>query len=132
MTLSQFDEDLERGNLGERLFQEKYPSAVKAKGYHPDWDFTYNGNTFEVKTDYRTVVTGNIFLEQECFFETKADYFFFVVANGKEVVGTYMVKTWVLDNIVNDNEYTVKENGVTGNTKGWLIPESIISEVSEL
>ena len=137
-----FNEDLEIGIDAEKLIlsiiQDKYPCAIRAEGYNPEYDiFVPEINIrVEVKKDFKSNCTGNFVVEIEMFgkpsalMTTKSDYWVFY--DGVEL---FWIKPTDLRNLIMWNEYKPVRfvgNGDTDEKRAYLIKKDMIRSHSEV
>lgn len=91
MPTDAFLNDRERGREGQHyvadlLRSKGYPLEEVEDGYFPDFDLKLTtGTTIEVKHDFRSSETGNLALELEALFHSKANILAIVTENPRTV-----------------------------------------------
>lgn len=115
-----FEEDLQRGAVGEYFFSQYFKmQKCEVKDYRDDVphqqqdiDFTVDGVTYEVKTDYNYNRTGNFVAEDYVYYwnggeangwlrKTKAEFICFCNPKSANNCGLHIIRTSDLKKILN-------------------------------
>src|SRR5260370_41224247 len=93
MTSLQFVRDNQRGMIGQHYVAEMFRhwgATVKEVDdkFFPDYDIEVNGKTVEVKYDIRAADTGNLCLELDALWHSKAQWLAIVTDNPRTVYFT--------------------------------------------
>ena len=143
--MENFNHDLERGKAGEALVA----TALTARGHivedvSDNWDYrrididflltsaTGDTTTLEVKTDDKSELTGNVFIEYSnihnkshnyngWYYYCEADYLAFVQQNRHKC---HIVSRYDLINSINNNNYRTAN---TYSSSGFLMPVSALT-----
>lgn len=137
-----FDEQMELGDLGEKLFKEEYKSISPVKSEDLNYDFNTSEGTVELKTDsYCMHRTKNFFMEKFSdnnnknlggpwrAFSHNVDYFVYLFVEQNTYFWFEPEKLCLfLDDYIKDLSYiNVKNKGWT--TVGYKIPREALKNV---
>lgn len=133
-----FKRDLNKGeNIEEQvlsIIQLRYPAATKIEGYFPNYDIWIPeiNKSVEVKSDEKSMETGNIVVELEMYgkpsgiLKSKADYWVFF--DGFKFLWTTPIKIFECILLNKLNFVSFIGNGDTQQKKAILIKKELLGE----